>query len=100
MADSRDVHDMEAVSTADLLAYRQSIQHLAVMRQNIFDLIEHTNISLYAITQLRKNAVHATVVESTRGWRISKQIVAYKIDGIVPLAMAALQAVQNGLQTH
>ena len=24
MADSRDVHDMEAVSTADLLAYRQS----------------------------------------------------------------------------
>ena len=29
MADSRDVRDMEAVSTADLLAYRQSIQHLA-----------------------------------------------------------------------
>ena len=24
MADSRDVHDMEAVTTADLLAYRQS----------------------------------------------------------------------------
>ena len=29
MADSHNIHDMEAVSTADLLAYRQSIQHLA-----------------------------------------------------------------------
>ena len=29
MADSRDVHDMEDVTTADLLAYRQSRQHLA-----------------------------------------------------------------------
>ena len=29
MADSRDVHDMEDVTTADLLAYRQSLQHLA-----------------------------------------------------------------------
>ena len=29
MAGSRDVHDMEDVTTADLLAYRQSLQHLA-----------------------------------------------------------------------
>ena len=29
VADSRDVHDMEDVTTADLLAYRQSLQHLA-----------------------------------------------------------------------
>ena len=29
MSDSRDVHDMEDVTTADLLAYRQSLQHLA-----------------------------------------------------------------------
>ena len=28
MADRRDVHDMEDVTTADLLAYRQSLQHL------------------------------------------------------------------------
>ena len=34
MADSRDIRDMEAVSTADLLAYRQSIQHLAASSQN------------------------------------------------------------------
>jgi integrase/recombinase XerD len=34
MADSRDVNDMEDVTTADLLAYRQSIQHLAASSQN------------------------------------------------------------------
>ena len=34
MADSRDVRDMESVSVSDLLAYRQSIQHLAASSQN------------------------------------------------------------------
>ena len=29
MSDSRDLHNMEDVTTADLLAYRQSLQHLA-----------------------------------------------------------------------
>ena len=34
MADSHNIHDMEAVSTADLLAYRQSTQHLAASSQH------------------------------------------------------------------
>jgi hypothetical protein len=76
MADSRDVHDMEAVSTADLLAYRQSIQHLAASSQNryltamsqtLFELIEHNNIHLYASVELRNHAAHCVAVESTRG---------------------------------
>ena len=50
---------------------------------------------LYASSQLRKHVIHATAVESTRGWRISKQKAANKIDGIVALVMATLQAVQN-----
>ena len=33
MAESRDVHDMEAVTPADLLAYRQSLQHLSPDRR-------------------------------------------------------------------
>ena len=86
---------MEAVSTADLLAYPQSIKHLDVTSQNLFEQIEHTNISLYASSQLRKRTVHATAVECSRGWRISKHKAANKIDGIVTLAMATLQAGQN-----
>ena len=37
MADSRDIHNMEAVSTADLLAYHQFIQYLADT-QVLFDV--------------------------------------------------------------
>ena len=75
--------------------YPQSSPNLTAMSQNLFELIEHNSISLYASSQLRKHATHATAVESTRGWRISKQKAANKIDGIVALAMATLQAVQN-----
>ena len=78
-----------------MVEFPQSSPNLTSMSQNLFELIEHTNISLYASSQLRNHAVHATVVESSRGWRISKQKAANKIDGIVALAMATLQAVQN-----
>ena len=36
MADSRGVHDMEDVTTADLLAYRQSLQHLEGSSQKLY----------------------------------------------------------------
>ena len=36
MSDSRDVHDMKDVTTADLLAYRQSLQHLAGSSQKFY----------------------------------------------------------------
>ena len=44
MADSRDVRDMESVSVSDLLAYRQSIQHLAASSQL---MLRCTGSSLY-----------------------------------------------------
>ena len=65
------------------------------MSQNLFELIEHSNICIYASTELRNHAAHCVAVESTRGWRISKTKTANKIDGIVALAIATLQAVQN-----
>ena len=65
------------------------------MSQNLFELIEHNNIYLYASVELRNHAAHCVAVESTRGWRISKTNAANKIDSIVALAMATLQAVQN-----
>ena len=62
------------------------------MRQKLFESLEHTSTSLYASSRLR---THAATVESTQGWRISKQKAANKIDGIVALAIATLQAVQH-----
>ena len=34
------------------------------------------------------------ILESSRGWKISKEKAANKIDGIVALAMASLEAVK------
>ena len=65
------------------------------MSQNLFELIEHSNICIYANVELRNHAAHCVAVESTRGWRISKTKPVNKIDGIVALAMACLQAVQT-----
>jgi phage terminase large subunit-like protein len=78
-----------------MLEFPQSSPNLTAMSQNLFELIEHNNIHLYASVELRNHAVYATAVESSRGWKISKQKAANKIDGIAALAMATLQAVQN-----
>jgi len=78
-----------------MLEFPQSSPNLTAMSQNLFELIEHNNIHLYASVELRNHAAHCVAVESTRGWRISKTKAANKIDGIVALAMACLQAVQT-----
>ena len=78
-----------------MLEFPQSSPNLTAMSQNLFELIEHNNIHLYASIELRNHAAHCVAVESSRGWRISKQKAANKIDGIVALAMACLQAVQT-----
>jgi hypothetical protein len=51
-------------------------------------LIQHGNIQLYPDDQLRSHATHSVAVESSRGWKISKEKAANKIGGIVALAMA------------
>jgi hypothetical protein len=78
-----------------MLEFAQSSPNLTAMSQNLFELIEHNNICIYASVELRNHAAHCVAVESTRGWRISKTKAANKIDGIVALGMACLQAVQN-----
>ena len=79
--------------------FAQSSPNLTAMSQNLFELIEHKTIRLYADTELRNHAAHSVAIESTRGWRISKEKAANKIDGIVALAMASLEAVRQGSET-
>ena len=76
--------------------YPQSSPNLTAMSQNFFELIQHGNIQLYPDDQLRSHADHCVAVESARGWKISKEKAANKIDGIVALAMASLEAVRGG----
>jgi len=79
--------------------YPQSSPNLTAMSQNLFELIQHGNIQLYPDDQLRSHAAHCVAIESARGWKISKEKAANKIDGIVALAMASLEAVRQGSET-
>ncbi len=47
------------------------------------------------IYKLRSHAAHCVAVESTRGWKTSKEKASNKIDDIVALAMASLDAVRG-----
>ena len=79
--------------------YPQSSPNLTAMSQNLFELIQHQNIQLYPDDELRSHAAHCVAVESSRGWKISKEKAANKIDGIVALAMASLEAIRQGSDT-
>jgi phage terminase large subunit-like protein len=72
--------------------------NLTAMSQNLFELVQRGNIQLYTDDQLRTHAAHCVAVESSRGWKISKEKAANKIDGIVALAMASLGAVKEQSQ--
>jgi hypothetical protein len=75
--------------------FPQSSPNLTAASQNLFDLIQSQSIVLYSDQQLRLAVSRAIAVETPRGWRISKQSAAFKIDVVIALAMAAYAAVQG-----
>ena len=79
--------------------YPQTVSNLTAMGQNLFDLIKDGNLIAYADDELRAQVSHAVAVESSRGWKISKERASLKIDAVVALAMSALAAVQGGTYT-
>lgn len=72
--------------------YPQTVGNLTSMGQNLFDLIKGGNLIAYADDDLRRQISHAVAVESSRGWKISKDKASLKVDLVVALAMAALAA--------
>ena len=76
--------------------YPQSVPNLTAMGSNLYDLIKSGNLIAYADDDLRRQVSHAVAVESSRGWKISKERAANKIDAVVALAMAALACVSEG----
>jgi phage terminase large subunit-like protein len=75
--------------------YPQTSANLTACSQNLYELIQSQGIIVYADPTLRLAVSRAIAVETPRGWRISKQTQAHKIDVVVALAMAAHAAVQS-----
>jgi len=75
-----------------MVEFPQSSGNLTRAGDHLLDLIRGQNLRMYANARLRTAANQATAVESSRGWRISKQKSRHKIDALVALAMAAVGA--------
>jgi hypothetical protein len=75
--------------------FPQTSANLTAASQNLYELIASGNLVLYADASMRLAISRAVAVETSRGWRISKDKQTHKIDVVVALAMAALAAVQG-----
>jgi phage terminase large subunit-like protein len=79
--------------------FPQSSANLTAASQNLFDLIERQNLRLYADSKMRLAVSRAIARETPRGWKITKDKQAHKIDVVVALAMACYAAVQGSRQS-
>jgi phage terminase large subunit-like protein len=75
--------------------FPQSPANLTVASQNLYDLIQGGNLVVYADAAMRLAISRTIAVETPRGWRISKEKQAHKIDVVVAMAMACHAAVQG-----
>jgi phage terminase large subunit-like protein len=82
----------------DVQEYPQTSQNLTKAAETLLDLLRTQRLALYADDELRQQALNATVVESSRGIRITKAVASRKVDAIVALAMACAVAVETPAQ--
>ena len=75
--------------------FPQSAANLTTASQNLFELIQGQNLVVYPDAGMRLAISRAVAIETTRGWRITKEKQGHKIDVVVALAMAAHAAVQG-----
>jgi phage terminase large subunit-like protein len=77
--------------------FPQSVGNLTSIGQNLYDLISGRNLVAYPDTVMRLAISRAVAIETSRGWRISKEKASHKIDVVVALAMACHAAVVKGV---
>ena len=80
--------------------FPQTSGNLTAASQNLYDLIQSGGLVLYADEPMRLAASRAVAIETSRGWRISKEKASHKIDVIVALAMACYAAVQGSSEPY
>jgi phage terminase large subunit-like protein len=76
--------------------FAQSVPNLTEASANLYELIKGRNLAVYPDAEMRLAVSRCVALETSRGWRITKEKVSHKIDVVVALAMAALGAVRNG----
>ena len=76
--------------------FPQSVPNLTEASTNLYDLIKGGGLITYPDADVRLAVQRCVALETSRGWRITKDKASHKIDIVVALGMAALAAVQEG----
>jgi phage terminase large subunit-like protein len=75
--------------------YPQTTGNLTAAGQNLFELVRGRNLRMYPDDELRGHALNAVAVDTGRGWRLAKEKSSRKIDGVVALSFACLDALRS-----
>jgi phage terminase large subunit-like protein len=78
-----------------MVEFPQSVPNLTEASTNLYEAIKGKNLVAYADDDIRLAISRAVAIETSRGWRISKEKQSHKIDVVVALAQAALGAVRG-----
>jgi phage terminase large subunit-like protein len=81
-----------------MVEFPQSVPNLTEASSNLYELIKGRNLVVYADDSVRLAVSRAIAVETTRGWRLTKEKTSHKIDVVVALAMAAHACVQRPVE--
>src|SRR5208282_1463464 len=76
--------------------FPQSSPNLTAASQNLYELISGRNLVVYPDAPMRLAVSRAVAIETSRGWRITKEKQSHKIDVVVALGMACHAAVAMG----
>jgi phage terminase large subunit-like protein len=78
-----------------MIEFPQSVPNLTESSTNLYELIKSQGLVVYPSADLRLAISRAVALETSRGWRITKEKASHKIDVVVALAMSALGAVRE-----
>jgi hypothetical protein len=74
--------------------FPQTLDRLTAMSQQLYDLITGQAFIAYPSEAIRLAISRTVALESSRGWRITKEKASHKVDVIVALAMACFASVR------
>ena len=80
--------------------FPQSVPNLTEASTHLYELIKGCSLVVYPDAVLRLAVSRAVAVEGSRGWKISKDKQAHKIDVVIALGMAALAAIRGQSERH
>ncbi len=78
--------------------FTQTSGNLTAAGSALLELVTYENLVLYRDDEMRLAVSRCIAKDSARGWKITKAVASYKIDSVVALSFACLDAVNEGQQ--